>query len=479
MHMHMQHAHAHATCTPVHVYTDTPLPHTHTHTLLQVRALDWTRRAKYRSVQAMAPLLPRGGFSLLRAWPSLLVEIFSSLRMPNYASHAKELLDELLASLAANLGGRAAGGGSDGGGSGSSGGSGGSGRSLGRGGNGTADAATEAAWRSLVLRPLLAALSAAAPPQAETIAEASLPALLQAQPAALRWLLALCSAAITPEAVTPATAAPPGVAVAAAGLATPCSEQSAAPRRQVRADAPPFVPGVAPSVPAGRAVPPLPDEAEQAGLEVWRQTDESGVRGAGGELVATETVTVVRVAHDGREVASYAGMQRHSLSGALEASRGTVGVSLSSDRQQLTLTGADGLTRLVGLASLLKGSAAQPGGSPLAAPRPASTAGAVGVVGAVGALSGAGATEDAAEGAAGFAGPAMATQQCVRLVMALLKTARGLGLLDGRGLEAAEQQLGSDAWPVRGLLLAPPSYAPTLPGYHPTRCAARSSRRHC
>ena len=31
----------------------------------------------------------------------------------------------------------------------------------------------------------------------------------------------------------------------------------------------------------------------------------------------------------------------------------------------------------------------------------------------------------------------MATQQCVRLVMALLKTARGLGLLDGRGLEAA------------------------------------------
>ena len=45
--------------------------------------------------------------------------------------------------------------------------------------------------------------------------------------------------------------------------------------------------------------------------------------------------------------------------------------------------------------------------------------------------------------------------------------------------QAAEQQLGSDAWPVRGSLLAPPSYHPTLPGYHPTRCAARSSRRHC
>ena len=100
------HAHAHAllcTCTQIHT------PASYTHTLLQVRALDWTRRAKYRSVQAMAPLLPRGGLSLLRAWPGLLVEIFSSLRVPNYASYAKELLDELLASLAANLGGRAAG----------------------------------------------------------------------------------------------------------------------------------------------------------------------------------------------------------------------------------------------------------------------------------------------------------------------------------------------------------------------------------
>ena len=38
-------------------------------------------------------------------------------------------------------------------------------------------------------------------------------------------------------------------------------------------------------------MPPLPDEAEQVGLELWRQTDESGVRGAGGELVATETAT--------------------------------------------------------------------------------------------------------------------------------------------------------------------------------------------
>ena len=50
-----------------------------------------------------------------------------------------------------------------------------------------------------MLRPLLAALSTSAPAQAETVAAASLPALLQAQPAALRWLLALCSAAITPE----------------------------------------------------------------------------------------------------------------------------------------------------------------------------------------------------------------------------------------------------------------------------------------
>ena len=60
----------------------------------------------------------------------------------------------------------------------------------------------------------------------------------------------------------------------------------------MNADAPPFVPaGAPPSERGGRAVPPLPDEAEQAGLELWRQTDESGVRGAGGELVATETAT--------------------------------------------------------------------------------------------------------------------------------------------------------------------------------------------
>ena len=123
---------------------------------------------------------------------------------------------------------------------------------------------------------------------------------------------------------------------------------------------------------------------------MWRQTDESSVRGAGGELVATETVTVVRVAYDGREVASYAGMQRHGLSGVLEASRGTVGVSLSSDRQQLMLADADGRTRLVGVASLLEGSAPQSEGAPLAAPRSASTTGAVGAVDAVG---GAGAAE--------------------------------------------------------------------------------------
>ena len=78
---------------------------------------------------------------------------------------------------------------------------------------------------------------------------------------------------------------------------------------------------------------------------------------------------MVRVAHDGREVASYAGMQRRGLSGALEASRGILGVALSPDRTQLTLTDADGRTRLVGLESLLRGSAARPGGSPPAAQR--------------------------------------------------------------------------------------------------------------
>ena len=68
-HMHM-HTTAHAllrTCTPAHMHCCCADSSPHAHTLPQVRALDWTRRAKYRSVQAMAPLLPRGGVSLLRA----------------------------------------------------------------------------------------------------------------------------------------------------------------------------------------------------------------------------------------------------------------------------------------------------------------------------------------------------------------------------------------------------------------------------
>ena len=69
----------------------------------QLRALDWSRRAKYHSVRALLPLLPRGAATLLELWPSVLREIFASLRIPNYASYASELLADLLTSLRQQL----------------------------------------------------------------------------------------------------------------------------------------------------------------------------------------------------------------------------------------------------------------------------------------------------------------------------------------------------------------------------------------
>ena len=67
-----------------------------TRLLPQLRALDWSRRAKYHSVRALLPLLPQGAATLLELWPSVLREIFASLRIPNYASYASELLADLL-----------------------------------------------------------------------------------------------------------------------------------------------------------------------------------------------------------------------------------------------------------------------------------------------------------------------------------------------------------------------------------------------
>ena len=74
-----------------------------TRLLPQLRALDWSRRAKYHSVRALLPLLPQGAATLLELWPSVLREIFASLRIPNYASYASELLADLLTSLRQQL----------------------------------------------------------------------------------------------------------------------------------------------------------------------------------------------------------------------------------------------------------------------------------------------------------------------------------------------------------------------------------------
>lgn len=133
--------------------------------LVRIRAMDWTRRAKYRSLQAALPVLPQGSSALFEAWPTLLLEIFDSLSMPNYLSFATELLTDLLRSL--------------------------------RDSGGAADAGDPAAlsesWLNVVVRPLISTLASARAPHADTILQAALPALLDAQPAALQWLLRLSS----------------------------------------------------------------------------------------------------------------------------------------------------------------------------------------------------------------------------------------------------------------------------------------------
>ena len=64
-----------------------------------LRALDWTRKAKYHSVHALLPLLPRGAALLLELWPTLLPEVYASLHAPNMKSYACQLLDDVLRSL--------------------------------------------------------------------------------------------------------------------------------------------------------------------------------------------------------------------------------------------------------------------------------------------------------------------------------------------------------------------------------------------
>lgn len=157
--------------------------------LPQLRQMDWTRRAKYRALQAAVGVLPRGACTLLDAWPGLLGEVFDSLSIPNYSSQCEVLITEIMRSLAEQLSGswqpqHSAGGGKRD-------------RAKRPRVGGEVVASTTAVtpevrqiWTSLVLEPLLeAALTTSDAAQAEAILKATLPALLAAQPAALGWLL--------------------------------------------------------------------------------------------------------------------------------------------------------------------------------------------------------------------------------------------------------------------------------------------------
>lgn len=115
---------------------------------------------------------------------------------------------------------------------------------------------------------------------------------------------------------------------------------------RLRADAPAFLPTFLPTAtPSTFKVAPLPNEPDKTGLEVWKQVDETGVRDSSGNVLATDTVTVIRVVLSGREVASYTGTQRHVIIASrqhLVSSSGTVDFTLSADRRLLTLIEADG-----------------------------------------------------------------------------------------------------------------------------------------
>ena len=139
--------------------------------LPRVRQMDWTRRAKYRTLQAMVGVLPAGARTLMVQWPSLLQELFGSMHMPNYATLASELLVDLMHSLELQI-------------------------------DADAPADRERAeravstpnvkrgmWMELVITPLLTSITGVATAQCEIILQACLPALLSAQPAALSWLL--------------------------------------------------------------------------------------------------------------------------------------------------------------------------------------------------------------------------------------------------------------------------------------------------
>ena len=133
--------------------------------------------------------------------------------------------------------------------------------------------------------------------------------------------------------------------VPAASSSAPRADDHAA---AVATAAPTAAPAAAPPAAAApMLVPPLPDEADKTGLEVWKQVDENSVRDGTGTVLATDSITVIRVVLSGRDVASYTGVQRHDPAGALVFSSGTIDYSISACKRLLTLVDADGSQHVV------------------------------------------------------------------------------------------------------------------------------------
>jgi hypothetical protein len=139
--------------------------------LPRVRQMDWTRRAKYRTLQAMVGVLPAGARTLMVQWPSLLRELFGSMHIPNYATLAGELLVDVMHSLELQIDADAP-----------------ADRELPESAV-SIPSVKRGMWMELVITPLLTSITGVATTQCEIILQACLPALLSAQPAALSWLL--------------------------------------------------------------------------------------------------------------------------------------------------------------------------------------------------------------------------------------------------------------------------------------------------
>eukprot|EP00962_Isochrysis_galbana_P042441 scaffold15880_cov90-Isochrysis_galbana.AAC.1 len=161
--------------------------------LPHVRALAWTRKAKYRSLGVYFQMRPGGALPLIDAWPALVPEILASLASPDHAAPATELLAEIAISLkqaeAAQaeiaispkqaelaISERAEGA-----------------ISPSHAEIALSELACRSFWTSRLLSPMVGALACAGSAHADRVLQAVLPAAVEADPRCLGWAMALAA----------------------------------------------------------------------------------------------------------------------------------------------------------------------------------------------------------------------------------------------------------------------------------------------